>query len=104
MKSRNIQPGHYRTYKESGKTIEVNGGPKSKSSPVTPLALGIGLLVGGWFLVQVFTSPVFQSTHISPEQKAINEKSFEKMRIEEHGAEWNEEYKEWKRQRDKNNQ
>ncbi len=30
--SRNIQPGHYRTYKESGKTIEVNGGPKSKPS------------------------------------------------------------------------
>jgi hypothetical protein len=49
--SKNIQPGHYRTYKESGKTIEVNGGPKSKNFS---LDFGDGLL--GQVIVWVITS------------------------------------------------
>jgi large-conductance mechanosensitive channel len=57
--------------------------------------VAIGVIVS-FFIVAfsiLFNAPAFQSIHISPEQEAINEKSFEKMRIEEYGTEWNEEYK-----------
>ena len=57
--------------------------------------VAIGVVVS-FFIVAfstLFNAPAFQSTHISPEQKIANEKSFEKMRIKEHGAAWNEEYK-----------
>jgi hypothetical protein len=46
--SRNIQPGHYRTYRESGKTIEVNGGPKSKyngGAVFDPFMCVIGIII-----------------------------------------------------------
>ena len=49
-KSNNIQPGHYRTYKETGKTIEVNGGPKSNNFS---LNFGDGLL--GQVIVWIIT-------------------------------------------------
>ena len=62
-KSNNIQPGHYRTYRESGKTIEVNGGPKSEYNGELPsiaeslmrifkavlIATPIGLILG-WII------------------------------------------------------
>jgi large-conductance mechanosensitive channel len=57
--------------------------------------VAIGVVVS-FFIVAfstLFNAPAFQSTHISPEQKIANEKSFEKMRIKEHGDAWNEEYK-----------
>ena len=50
-KSNNIQPGHYRTYRESGKTIEVNGGPKPKYSNTGYY----GDAKPNYFLVAIFT-------------------------------------------------
>ena len=46
-KSKNIQPGHYRTYKESGKTIEVNGGPKQSygGGVFSPFMGVIGIII-----------------------------------------------------------
>jgi len=46
-KSRYIQPGHLRHYSESGKTIEVNGGPKQQHSVSSSLdvTLAIGIFV-----------------------------------------------------------
>ena len=56
-KSNNIQPGHYRTYKESGKTIEVNGGPKSNNFS---LDFGDGLL--GQVIVWIITIVTIATT------------------------------------------
>jgi hypothetical protein len=56
-KSNNIQPGHNRHYRETGKTIEVNGGVKPhKSIDPSGFLVLIQLIVGIVVFIWAFNS------------------------------------------------